>query len=197
MRFGLGPKGNVQANNATRRDWVERCLAELEVPAPNYESAELLNEREALALGGGGPDAGINFAAERRARYRQHLSVDIGFSERLVLFWMNHFSMFFHFSATGAANMGVTERNVFRRYAFSTFDQMLISVCQNPVMLSYLDGRRSTKNATTQNFAREILELHTLGSNGAGGLFDKYTEDDVRNLAKILHRVVGPAQRCR
>jgi uncharacterized protein (DUF1800 family) len=186
MRFGMGPKRHMPAGDYTDGKWLERCEAELAVNAPNYYSREFLNDRDAAALGGNDELAGVNFRAERRARYRAHLNVKIGFSERLVLFWMNHFSMFYHFSATGTANAGITERNVIRRYAFGTFESMLISMCQNPVMLSYLDGRRSTKDRTTQNFAREILELHTLGSNGARGGVDKYTEDDVRNLAKSL-----------
>lgn len=111
------------------------------------------------------------------------------FRERLVLFWLNHFSV----SSKGAGSpnqlMGY-EREAIRPYVTGNFADMLLAVTQHPAMLNYLDNTTSfdpdsaigkrRKKGLNENLAREILELHTLGVHGG------YSQQDVEALAKLL-----------
>jgi uncharacterized protein (DUF1800 family) len=72
------------------------------------------------------------------------------------------------------------DRDVIRRYAFGSFSDMLVASARNPAMLRYLNLADSNKTAINENYGRELLELHTVG------LGARYSEDDVKNSAKIL-----------
>lgn len=71
------------------------------------------------------------------------------------------------------------DRDVIRRYAFGSYTDMLLASARNPAMLQYLSLAQSTKTAVNENYGRELLELHTVGAGN-------YTEDDVKNSAKVL-----------
>lgn len=128
--------------------------------------------------------------AELDARIDKHLSVDIGFVERLVLFWSNHFSMSVNKSGAVRGTIGQLERDVIRKHVLGRFSDMLIGVIKHPAMISYLDNDDSVGphsefgeprgRGTNENLAREVLELHTLGSGGG------YSEADVAAFALIL-----------
>ncbi len=72
------------------------------------------------------------------------------------------------------------DATVIRRHAFGSFTAMLLASARHPAMLRYLDNASSRKGAPNENYARELLELHTVGV-GAG-----YTEADVRAAARVL-----------
>ena len=127
---------------------------------------------------------------ELTARLKQHMKPEIGFVERLVLFFSNHFSMSINKDGAVRATIGQLERDVIRKHVLGSFKQMLVGVMQHPAMIQYLDNDDSIgANSVTglswgvghnQNLAREILELHTMGV-GSG-----YTEQDIDNLAKVI-----------
>jgi uncharacterized protein (DUF1800 family) len=71
-------------------------------------------------------------------------------------------------------------RNVIRRYAFGKYSLMLKAAMKHPAMLNFLNNDESRKEHVNENLGRELLELHTVGI--AGG----YSEDDVKNSARIL-----------
>ncbi|WBU38841.1 DUF1800 domain-containing protein [Homoserinibacter sp. YIM 151385] len=71
-------------------------------------------------------------------------------------------------------------KNVIRKHAFGKYSSMLRAAMKHPAMLSYLNNDESRKAHVNENLGRELLELHTVGI--AGG----YTEDDVKNSARIL-----------
>ncbi len=124
------------------------------------------------------------------ARIDKHMSVPIGFVERLVIFWSNHFSMTVHKSDAVRGLIGQLERDVIRKNVLGKFSDMLVGVMRHPAMLSYLDnvnsiGPNSPAGKSwgvgfNENLAREAMELHTVGSGGG------YTEDDVTAFARIL-----------
>ena len=128
--------------------------------------------------------------AEMSARINKQMSVEIGFVERLVMFWANHFSMTVNKNDTIRGVIGQWERDVIRRHVLGKFVDMLRGTLEHPAMISYLDNEDSIgPNSPTgidwgvgynENLAREVLELHTLGSGGG------YTEADVTAFAKIL-----------
>jgi uncharacterized protein (DUF1800 family) len=124
---------------------------------------------------------------EAKARFAAALAAEIGFAERLVWFWSNHFCV----SADKLpAFAGAYEREVIRPHVLGRFADILLAAEAHPAMLFYLDNAASIgpnsvaginrSRGLNENLAREILELHTLGVRTG------YTQDDVTNFAKVL-----------
>jgi len=134
------------------------------------------------------PDPGrAVYLEEVKIRTEAALAADIGLTERLVWFWSNHFCI----SADKIRSMaGGYEREAIRPHVLGRFADMLLAVEGHPAMLLYLDntismGANSTaginrSRGLNENFAREILELHTLGVRTG------YTQDDVISFANVL-----------
>ena len=97
--------------------------------------------------------------------------------ERLVEFWSDHFNI--AYSKVGYLKV-IDDRDVIRANAMTTFPQLLKASAHSAAMLGYLDQNTSNKNSPNQNYAREIMELHTLGVNGG------YTQTDVAELSRVL-----------
>lgn len=127
------------------------------------------------------------FLQEAQARIATAVNAEIGFVERLVWFWSNHFCI----SAEKVpARPGGYEREAIRPHILGRFVDMLLAVEGNPAMLIYLDNARSIgpnsvaginrTRGLNENLAREILELHTLGVRTV------YSQDDVTAFAKVL-----------
>ena len=100
--------------------------------------------------------------------------------ERMVEFWADHFN-------TNITSVGIFKtlevREVYRRHALGTFAGMLSASASSPAMLTYLNNTQSDGRpgrVPNQNYAREIMELHTLGVDGG------YTQDDVVNVARCF-----------
>jgi uncharacterized protein (DUF1800 family) len=103
--------------------------------------------------------------------------------EQMTWFWMNHFSVF-----SGKANARWTlaeyEESV-RAHALGRFSDLVMATVTSPAMLEYLDNAQSSVGRINENYARELMELHTLGvSGGASG--SRYTQQDVQELARVL-----------
>jgi uncharacterized protein (DUF1800 family) len=137
------------------------------------------------------------YLAEAKARFDRALAADIGFVERLVWFWSNHFCV----SADKVRPIaGAYEREAIRPHVLGRFADMLLAVETHPAMLHYLDNARSIGPQSTagrnrgkglnENLAREILELHTLGVRTG------YSQADVTNFAKVITgwSIVPPRQ---
>jgi len=99
--------------------------------------------------------------------------------EVLVDFWSNHFSIFIGKDQVKWLKT-VDDREVIRRYALGKFKDLLLASAQSPAMLDYLDNRLNVKGVPNENYAREIMELHTLGVDGG------YTQQDVAELARAF-----------
>jgi uncharacterized protein (DUF1800 family) len=100
--------------------------------------------------------------------------------EQMTWFWMNHFSVF-----NGKANVsmlvGDYEERAIRPHALGRFRDLLGAVARHPAMLMYLDNwRNAAGGRINENYARELMELHTLGVRGG------YTQADVQELARLL-----------
>jgi uncharacterized protein (DUF1800 family) len=92
-------------------------------------------------------------------------------------FWANHL----HVAAPSSGiwdSRSDYDAQVTRKHAFGTFADMLKASARHPAMLTYLDQRSSTKTHPNENYARELMELHTVGLI--------YTEADVQAAAKLL-----------
>ncbi|MDE2235894.1 MAG: DUF1800 domain-containing protein, partial [Gammaproteobacteria bacterium] len=109
--------------------------------------------------------------------------------EVMTAFWFNHFNVFAG-KGLDALWVGSYEARAIRPYALGHFSDLLMATAQSPAMLFYLDNWLDSQPGTprakgrfegiNENYAREIMELHTLGVNGG------YTQADVTTLAHIL-----------
>jgi uncharacterized protein (DUF1800 family) len=109
--------------------------------------------------------------------------------EVMVDFWFNHFNVF---SGKGLDDVwiGNYEEQAIRPFVLGRFRDLLFATTKHPAMLVYLDnalstapgspGARGRQKGLNENFAREVMELHTLGANGG------YTQEDVVTLARVL-----------
>jgi len=147
-----------------------------------------------------GPDAADltpeALRARRLAGQLQELAVvRAALSERqldevMVDFWTNHFNVFF---GKGADRFLLPDyiEHVIRPHALGKFEDLLVATAQSPAMMFYLDNWQSVAPGTSpplrarptginENYARELMELHTLGVDGG------YTQADVIAVARIL-----------
>src|SRR5436190_8747550 len=130
------------------------------------------------------------FRAEALARLQRAVIADCGFTERLVVFWSNHFCISANKGGPARMWAGSFEREAIRPHVLGRFADMLKAVEQHPAMLFFLDNQqslgpdsragRNRNRGLNENLAREILELHTLGVGGG------YSQDDVTSLARII-----------
>ncbi|WP_226816439.1 DUF1800 domain-containing protein [Advenella sp. FME57] len=99
--------------------------------------------------------------------------------EQLVWFWLNHFNVYAP-KANIRWQIGDYEDKAIRPYALGKFSDLLKATLTHPAMLTYLDNARSRKGKINENYARELLELHTLGVDAG------YSQNDVKEVARIL-----------
>lgn len=193
-RFGLGPRGAEPAP-ADPRGWALAQLRDWSIPAP-------------LAQLAAAPDDGLlplrgdpaqrqdsvrqlrqRFIEETAQRFVVQLESSLPLQERLLLFFSNHFCV----SLQKPIIAGLVNRyeiQAIRPHLGGHFADMLLAVARHPAMTLYLDNARSIGPDSragqrrgkdiNENFAREVMELHTLGVDGG------YTQDDVIALARIL-----------
>lgn len=99
--------------------------------------------------------------------------------EQLLWFWFNHFNVFVQRQPVGLLVADYEDKAI-RPHIRGRFCDMLRAVTFHPAMLFYLDNVQNAAGRINENFARELLELHTLGVDGG------YTQADVQELARIL-----------
>jgi len=98
-------------------------------------------------------------------------------TERMTLFWHNHFVS--SQQKVRPARLMYAQNATFRRYALGDFRALLHAAAREPAMVLYLDSAQNRKGAPNENFAREVMELFTLGEG-------QYTEQDVKEAARAF-----------
>ena len=99
--------------------------------------------------------------------------------QEMAWFWLNHFSV--HQAKSNLrALVGDYEETAIRPHALGKFRDLLGAVVQHPAMLRYLDNEQNAAGRVNENFARELMELHTLGVDAG------YSQHDVQELARVL-----------
>ncbi|MCC6725724.1 MAG: DUF1800 family protein [Saprospiraceae bacterium] len=108
----------------------------------------------------------------------------ISIREKMVLFWHNHFPTADIFDSRISYNYS----KLLRGFALGNFRDLTKAMAIEPAMLRYLNGEDNTANAPNENFAREILELFTIGKGPLVSPSDytNYTEQDVVEMAKVF-----------
>jgi len=99
--------------------------------------------------------------------------------EQLTWFWFNHFNVFQGKDKVRLLVADYEERAI-RPHVLGRFRDLLLATMMHPAMLLYLDNAQNAAGRINENYARELLELHTLGVDGG------YTQQDVQELARIL-----------
>jgi uncharacterized protein (DUF1800 family) len=114
------------------------------------------------------------------------LEEGVSIREKMTLFWHNHFAI--EFSVVDDPRYIYKYITLLRTNALGNFKQLAKDVTIDPTMLRYLNGNQNSKEAPNQNYARELLELFTVGKGPlvAPGDYQNYTEDDVLAISEIL-----------
>jgi uncharacterized protein (DUF1800 family) len=185
-------------NEANAKRQAKAIVAKKEQDAKRQQMVDASTMTEGAAQGMGEmaakiaaeavPDPGRPiYLEEAKVRIEAAFGAEIGFAERLVWFWSNHFCV----SADKIRSMsGAYEREAIRPHVLGRFTDLLLAAEGHPAMLFYLDqtismgansiaGINRTRGLN-ENLAREILELHTLGVRSG------YTQDDVIAFANVL-----------
>lgn len=105
------------------------------------------------------------------------LTQGYSFREKMVLFWHNHFVS--ELSVVKLPQRMYWQNKLFRDHAFGNFKELTKKVTIDPAMLYYLDGRKNTKQDPNENYARELMELFTIG-------IGNYSENDIVEAARAL-----------
>ncbi|GLQ88751.1 DUF1800 domain-containing protein [Dyella flagellata] len=128
-----------------------------------------------------------DFRMYRRDLYKQSAEVELlraiygrnQLKEQMVWFWLNHFNIYAPKAAVGLFATDY-EENTIRPHALGKFKDLVMATLESPAMQLYLDNARNVRGKTNENYARELMELHTLGVNSG------YTQQDVQQLSLIL-----------
>jgi uncharacterized protein (DUF1800 family) len=138
------------------------------------------------------PSTSINDARQRWLFRMVHSRRQL--QEKMALFWHQHFATAYSKIASAVGGVAATQMvaakksehpaglwsqlELFRDYALPNFGDLLFEVARDPAMLYWLDGRLNTKARPQENFAREVMELFTIGVG-------RFTESDVYAGARV------------
>ena len=133
------------------------------------------------------PDPGLLFdtddnqlvAALRQSAILRAVYSKRQLQERMVEFWTDHFNIY-AFKGAGAQLKVVDDHNTIRNRALGRFRDLLGASARSAAMLGYLDNTQNRKGVPNENYARELMELHTLGVRGG------YSQRDVEEVARCL-----------
>lgn len=200
-RFGLGPRPNEAAGISDPQGWA---LAQLsgrppQRPVPDAaDDARLVTALRGLRQRTTDARRAIQQVtlAEMQSALALRVTTERPFVERLVAFWTDHLCVSAGAKILVAPLAGRYERDVIRAHVLGRFEDMVLASARHPAMLIYLDNaqsigpespaaqrmaRRTQRQlGLNENYARELLELHTLGVDAG------YTQRDVTELARLL-----------
>ncbi|HEX3179035.1 MAG TPA: DUF1800 domain-containing protein [Methylomirabilota bacterium] len=206
-RFGLGARPDERRRISDPRRWLH---AQLDAPPPLLTAAPasatvIADAVRAFRMARQGDERQrqatrrrlVELAlAETRAALTARVTAERPFVERLVAFWSNHLCVSTSAKPLVAPLAGSYEREAIRPHVLGRFEDMVLASARHPAMLVYLDNFQSigpssigarrarradgTARGLNENYARELLELHTVGVGGG------YTQQDVQQLARVL-----------
>jgi uncharacterized protein (DUF1800 family) len=108
---------------------------------------------------------------------REMIETDSPLTERLTLFWHNHFVS--SQQKVKSSALMVQQNQTLRRHALGNFGKLLHAIARDPAMVIYLDNVSNKKGSPNENFAREVMELFTLGEG-------HYSERDIKEAARAF-----------
>ena len=192
IRTGFAPRqAEVDAlTGKPARQAVQETIRKAQAAAPLHPSPPFLSQPPPI------PYRSLQSREEKLAQRQQQLREGLDIKawwmremlesttplhERMTLFWHSHFatSQLKVISSRAMWHQHVLMRN----RALGSFRSLLHDVAKDPAMLVFLDGANSRKEAPNENFAREVMELFTLGEASGGA---RYTESDIREAARAF-----------
>lgn len=108
------------------------------------------------------------------AWFSQLTHPDAALREKMTFFWHDHFAC-----RVRNAYLGQQQINTIRTHALGKFGDLLLAVSKDPGMLQFLNNQQNKKDSPNENFAREVMELFTLGRGN-------YSEQDIKNAARAF-----------
>lgn len=206
-RYGMGARID-EKDLADPRGWLRQQVTRdavlqereglptaAEIGTANRALIDAQRSREEVALREARERIRAIARAEGAAALGARVTSETPFAERLVAFWCNHLCVAIPAKPPIASLAGLYEREVIRTHVFGRYEDMVLASARHPAMLVYLDNassigpgsaaargaaRRGREHGLNENYARELLELHTLGVDGG------YDQADVEALARIL-----------
>lgn len=151
---------------------IDTSAVDAKVARLPHVGANVAELRAAIASGG---EVGSQV---RLAALIRQIESPAQLHERMVELWSDHLNVPIADQTLGALKT-VEDRTVIRPHAMGRFADLLVASAQSPAMLVYLDNATSKRQAPNENYARELLELHTLGVGN-------FSEDDVAATARLL-----------
>ncbi|MDX1940907.1 MAG: DUF1800 domain-containing protein [Saprospiraceae bacterium] len=178
--FGLSPKEWQERQNWSIKQAVDALFLEAKkiesIPVPGRdldlgalrqmdkkEAAELLKkERQVVAQ--------QNIAWVQRMANPNESSL----LERMSFFWHGHFAC-----QSKSGILAVTQLNTIREHALGNFRDLVLAIAKDPSMIRFLNNQQNRKDSPNENFARELMELFTIGRG-------HYTEQDIKEAARAF-----------
>ncbi len=181
-----GPRGQGERRRRGMANLIFRPITRL--PEPIYMEAER-GRNGARTIKGVNPPQLI-VAQMQAAKLTRAIHSERQLEEMMVDFWLNHFNVYARKGGPMPALLPAYERDVIRAHALGSFRDLLGATAHAPAMLFYLDNFQSMSpdsfvgkrrdRGLNENYARELMELHTLGVDGG------YTQQDVIEVAKVF-----------
>ena len=193
--FGGTPDDIARLAGMRFEDAVEELLEYERIsdePFPEIDFSEVREMAQALAdlRRGGAAEREVREASQqfRRANVQKFQEIRAGWvqrmlqtrrplQEKMVLFWHGHLVSGFP-DVTSAEHMAM-QLALFRQMPTGSFKELILAISQDPAMLSYLDNNSNRKGKPNENYARELMELFTLGVGNFG-------EQDVKEAARAF-----------
>jgi uncharacterized protein (DUF1800 family) len=184
--FGVRPGELERARQLGIEGWLDEQLDPKSIDddidekvADLYPSLRL-SAPALFALSDDREDGGYQNAMElKKATLYRALFSKRQLYEVMVELWSNHFSIY-HFKDVCADLKTVDDREVIRPRALGRFRDLLHASTKSPAMLYFLDNASNVKDGPNENYARELMELHTIGVDGG------YTQKDVVEVARCF-----------
>ncbi len=177
--FGLSLSELENRKNWSISKAVQTLLAEAKNPSPisvnenisiNYDDLPM-DEQEMSPIVKKGIAARLqNVMWIERMANPQHSPL----LERMSLFWHGHFACI-----AKSPKTAVQQLNVIRQHALGNFKDLVLAIAKDPAMIRFLNNQQNKKNSPNENFARELMELFTIGRGN-------YTENDIKEAARAF-----------
>jgi uncharacterized protein (DUF1800 family) len=192
-RAGFGPRPQDLAVGLSPRKALRQLLHDsardepLASPGPPYREAEAMMTTPAVA---GQPSRPAELTPEQRKQKNQEIreafiqmstawmgrmvTSPAQLREKMTLFWHGHFAC-----RVRRPDAALSLHNTTRRLALGKFPELLLAVSREPAMLQFLNNQQNRRQHPNENFAREVMELFTLGRG-------HYSEQDVKEAARAF-----------
>ena len=164
----------LEVSRADPVQWIAQVNAEYKSINAMPDGADKAQARKSLNERGNE----LAYEAVRRDLLRAVYS-NSQLREQMIWFWLNHFSVYQH-KANLRWLIGDYEEHAIRPHALGHFKDLVLATLEHPAMLQYLDNVQNAAGHVNENYARELMELHTLGVDAG------YTQQDVQQLALVL-----------